>query len=176
MKISRRWRILPIARVLPNQQGAADYTDEGEIGVLHVDTFGALWVTQGGTAPGSAGVTQANTFDIFSTPAAATQATATQASAGAGKRNVLTSLTFHTNAVAAQPQQTVVIRDGASGAGTILWSIYFGAFALGASGNHTVTFPNGIVGSLATAMTIEFTTAPAATDFNSIAGAGYIAG
>ncbi len=133
-----------------------------------VDQFGALWVHDAQVQ----NVNQANTFDLFAIPAAATQATAVQASAGAGKRNVLTSLTFQTNAVAAQAQQTVEVLDGA----VAIWSARFGAFAVGTSGIHTVTFPNGLVGSFATTMTIQFTAAPAATNFNSIAGAGYIAG
>jgi len=163
-------KILALFRVQVGLQGAAPFTS-GQNGLpvpANVDAFGVLWTRDASAAQ----VTQTSNFDLFSIPAAATQATATQASAGAGKRNVLTSLTFHTNAVAAQAQQTVEVLDGA----VVIWSVFFGAFALGTSGDHTVTFPNGLVGSFATAMTIRFAAAPAATNFNSIAGAGYIAG
>ena len=162
-------KLLPLFRVIRNP--VIVHTSDNLPCPAIIDEYGALWTHDTGAAPSAASVA-ASSFDLFSTPAAATQATATHAAAGAGNRNVLTSLTYHTNAVAAQAQQTVEVLDGAA----VIWSSYFGAFALGASGDHTATFPNGLVGSVNTAMTIRFSAAPGAGNFNSIAGAGFIAG
>ena len=105
-------------------------------------------------------------------PAAATQATATKAAGAAGVRHVLRSIQATVNAVAAQAAPlTVVVRDGATGVGTILWQDRIIA-PIGTDGRVSVQGLN-IVGSAATAMTIEFTAAPAATDFETISGTGY---
>lgn len=168
----RPWRMLPMFRTRINLQGSAPYSISGIPVPPAVDEYGAMW-TRSADGQNS---NQTNRFDLFSTPAAATQATATQATAGPGKRNVLTSLTVTVNAVAAQGVQTVVVRDGATGVGTILWSITVGPLGAAQSAHIPIPFPNGIVGSSNVAMTIELTGAPAATNFNSIAGAGFVAG
>lgn len=157
-------------QVLLSQQTAAAYATNGDPAKARVGSFGDVWASL--SKPGFQGITQANAFDIFHLPAAATQATIAQAAAGANKRNVLTELTFTTDAVAAQAMQTVEVLDGAAA----IWSCRFGAFGAGLSGIHTVYFPQGLVGTANTAMTIRFTAAPAATNSNSIAGAGFIAG
>lgn len=110
---------------------------------------------------------------IQAAPAAATQATASRASAGAGNRNVLRSVTVSVGAVAAQAPLGFVVRDGATGAGTIIWRCMLGAAA---GGCQTVTVSGlNIVGSEATAMTVESLVAPAATNFATVAASGYIA-
>jgi hypothetical protein len=168
MFLAGQRRIVAYWRTLINLQGNPAVTQNDVPVVPATDGYGAVWVRDASAQQ----ATQVNTFDLFNIPAAATQATATQASAGAGKRNVLTSLTVTLNAVAAQAMQVIEVLDGA----VVIWSINFGALAVGTSREMHFTFPNGLVGSFATTMTIRFQAAPAATNFNSVAGSGYIAG
>lgn len=97
-------------------------------------------------------------------PAAATQATITRAAAGAGLKNVCTSVTV-TLASAAAPTVGVVtvnLRDGATGAGTILWT---GVFSLPAVAGQSAPFSTGAIwieGTANTVMTLETAAAPAA--------------
>ncbi len=102
-------------------------------------------------------------------PVANTIATVTIAAGGAGVRHVLESLTANVivvtaaNLLAVQPVYWVV-RDGATGVGTILFQ-----------GSATAACLSGlsILGSPNTAMTIEFTVAPGATNFESVSATGY---
>lgn len=168
-------KFLPLFRTVPNMQGNPLYTAFGIPVPACVDNKGALWVNYGGTGPGSQGASQTTNLCIFNTPAVATQATAAKAAGGPGFRNVIQSVTATINAVAAQAMQTLVVRDGASGAGAILWSVNIGALAVGTS--REVHFADlNIVGSSNAIMCVEFTAAPAATNFNSVAATGYIAG
>lgn len=117
-------------------------------------------------------VTQPGEWTLTNAPAAATQATATRAAGGGTVRHVLKSIQASLSAVAAQASPvTVVVRDGASGSGTILWQDRLMA-PLGFSDRVSVDGLN-IVGSANTAMTVEFTAAPAATDFETISATGY---
>jgi hypothetical protein len=106
-------------------------------------------------------------------PAANTQATATQAAAGLGRRNICTgfaiSLTSGATAPANGLTATVGVLDGASGSGVYLW----GPFRLALPAQAGAT--NGMVraglwlrGSINTAMTIEFSAAPGANAFESV--------
>jgi len=64
-----------------------------------------------------------------------------------------------------------VLRDGATGAGTVLWSLQVSLPV-----NTTWSFALGglnIVGSAATAMTIETVAAPVAASFASVSMTGY---
>ena len=105
-------------------------------------------------------------------PAVNTQATTTRAAGAAGVRHICTSIAFVGSAVAAIAAPLVVnLRDGASGAGAILWTQQF-IVPAGASFGLTL---NGlsIVGSAATAMTLEFSAAPGVTNFESVSISGY---
>jgi hypothetical protein len=110
-------------------------------------------------------------WSVVSTPAVSTQASASKAAAGANMKHVCTGIYFALMAVAAQTIISVNLRDGASGAGNILWSKQF------------VIPINGIVsedisdlaipGSYNTAMTLEFSGAPVATNYESVVLTGY---
>lgn len=92
-------------------------------------------------------------------PSGGGQATVTQASAGAGLKNVMTGLMVSgiaTGAVTAE-KVTFVLRDGASGSGTVIWGFDIEPLAA-AAGNfsfvHSVT-GLWIPGTAATAMSFE---------------------
>lgn len=166
----RNSRAYLIARVKQLATGAILSLDDGTPGMVTCDQFGNLWVN---LANGNGGVLAPainSSWTAFSTPAAATVATATRASAGAGKRNICNSISYSIGAVAAQAVLTLVLRDGASGVGTIIWSLTLGP--LPAAGQLNNNVPVNIQGSVATAMTLEFTAAPAATNFESVAMTG----
>lgn len=102
-------------------------------------------------------------------PAAATQATISQAAA-AGVRHVAKHLTICVSAVAAQPTLVFNLRDGATGAGTIVWS----ARLMSAAGaGQCLSADVDIIGTAGTAMTLESAAAPAATNFATVALNGY---
>lgn len=88
-------------------------------------------------------------------PAVSTAPTASQASAGAGVKNVLRGFTVSLTAVAAQTVIWFTLRDGATGAGTILmqWPV---TQAVGTAFEYS---QNGmyVAGTAATAMTLELT-------------------
>lgn len=111
-------------------------------------------------------------FNLYHLPAAATQATVTQAAAAAGVKNVATSISFTSVTVGtAQTIISVSLRDGATGAGTILWSMQFiqttnQVLAV------TVPLPH-IAGTAATAMTLEFSAAGVAASVQSVSLSGY---
>lgn len=112
-------------------------------------------------------------FSLVSTPAAATQATATLPAAAAVVRHVLKSLTA-TLACGATAQATpavLVVRDGASGAGTILWAQQV---ILPVNGVWSIAITDlSLLGSRGTAMTVEFTGAGVAGSVQSISATGY---
>jgi hypothetical protein len=101
-------------------------------------------------------------------PAAATQATITQAAAGSGYKNVCTGLTV--SIAAAGTAQTPIhayLRDGATGAGAIKWSAVFSAPA---NSSQYISLDNlSIPGSDNTAMTLEFEGAGVAASVESVA-------
>jgi hypothetical protein len=110
------------------------------------------------------------------TPAINTQATISKAAGAAGVRHVCTSITATLGQSGAGTAQGVIqvnLRDGATGAGTILWSASLSS--------PTTTSPVAvinlsglnIVGSAATAMTLEFSAAGGANVFESVAMTGY---
>lgn len=164
-------RITPIFRAHLSMLGAQVSLSDGVPAVAQVDGVGALWVHDIASSDVRDGI---NAFDIFNTPAAAIQATATVAAPGNGKRNLIRSLSGSISAVAAaQPMLTIVIRDGASGVGTIRWSVNVGPILIGES--KVFSFDNlNISSSNNTALTVEFTAAPAAGNFESIAATGTI--
>lgn len=114
-------------------------------------------------------------WTLTSAPAVNTQATATKAAGAAGKVHVLTSIQASVNAVVAQATPvTIVVRDGATGAGTILWQDRITA-TIGTDGRIGITGLS-IVGSAATAMTVEFTAVPAVGNFETVSATGYTVG
>lgn len=97
-------------------------------------------------------------FYVVSNPAAGSQASASQAAAGAGLKNVATTICFSASATAAPALTalTVNLRDGASGAGTI--KATFQVAIPATTGQSVVPFctPVIVIGSANTAMTLEF--------------------
>lgn len=107
------------------------------------------------------------------TPASATQATTTKAAGAAGVRHVCTAIsaTLATGATAQAAAALLVLRDGATGAGTILWTKQV-ILPVNGVWNVDLTGLN-IVGSAATAMTLEFSAAGALGTFESVSMSGY---
>lgn len=124
-------------------------------------------------APPSMLATQPGEWAIQSSPAAGVQATISRA-AVAAQRHVCKGFSITLNAVGAIVVPVVVnVRDGGTGAGTILWS---GRFTAPAGTTVVVTRDNlNLIGSVNTAMTIEFAAAPAAGDFQNVAMNGFTA-
>lgn len=109
-----------------------------------------------------------------STPAAGTQATASRAAGSASTRHVADCANYSAGAIAA-PAATALqinLRDGATGAGTVLWSLTIVAPA--SAGQHVNGHVCGLnlIGSLATAMTLEFSAA-LASESQSVTLTGY---
>lgn len=161
---------------------------DGQGTALEVNSSGALITASSGstaiTASGAALTATGSSLNVnvtssapgqwstYSTPAVATQATCTQA-AVAGKRHYCTSISF-TLAVAATAQATVLsvsLRDGATGAGTVLWSKQ-AVVAVSTIWEVNLSSLN-IVGSINTAMTLEFSGPGVTTTFESVAMTGY---
>jgi hypothetical protein len=95
---------------------------------------------------------------IFSAPAVSTQASASQAAGAAGVRHVATNVCFSAGSTTAPAltQLTVNLRDGATGAGTIKWSQVVIVTAVVGQNAAPVCTPVNVVGSAATAMTLEY--------------------
>lgn len=142
------------------------WTTDGEPVPIKADASGNLL---------TADVSVGNEFIVDSAPAAGSAASAVRAAGAAGVRNVCTgihaSLAVATAITAAT--FTVNLRDGASGAGTVLMSRRIRAVT--ADTNHLVFSLSGlnVVGSAATAMTLEFTAAGEATTLQNCTLIGY---
>lgn len=111
-------------------------------------------------------------WQIQNTPAVAAQATASQAAGAAGVRHVCKRIMVSVSAGAtAQTPLAFNLRDGATGAGTILWSIALSAVV------NTSTFYDAdnlnLIGTAATAMTIESAAATAAAVQGTVQAQGY---
>lgn len=111
----------------------------------------------------------ANSWSVYHTPAAATVATISVA-ANNTLRHVATSVTVCIGAVANQAPIQFVLRDGATGAGTILWATRVGGLA---NTSNCVHAPGYWRGSNNVAMTVESSSAPAATNFATVSVSGY---
>ena len=103
-------------------------------------------------------------FQVISSPALAGVASASQAAAGAGRRNVFTGFSASVyDSAGAGTIRALRLRDGASGAGAVLLDIDFintGVFYV-ANGFY-------IIGSANTAMTLEFDANGVATELQTI--------
>jgi hypothetical protein len=126
------------------------------------------------TQPQTMMVTGPGNWAITHTPAANTVATITRAAGGAGVRHICNSISGSVIVGASQTPGAAVqlsLRDGASGAGTILWSQTINCTALG---NAFINLSGlNIPGSANTAMTLEFSAAPGAANFESVALTGH---
>lgn len=111
------------------------------------------------------------------TPASATRATCAKAAGAAGVVHVCTSITARLiiPPTVIQPLIQANLRDGATGAGTILWSATFGVgvAVVDALMQDVQLSGLNIIGTAATAMTLEFTAAGAAGTVESVAMTGY---
>jgi hypothetical protein len=116
--------------------------------------------------------TRPGDWSVNHTPGAAAQATASRAAGAAGVRHVCTSISSTLVTVGtAQTVITINLRDGATGAGTILWSK---SIILPVNSVWEVNISGlNIVGSAATAMTLEFSAAGVAASLESVALTGY---
>ena len=113
-------------------------------------------------------------FTIVDNPAAGVAATIAQAAGAAGVRNYLQKLqaTVAAPVGAAVAPVNVHVRDGLTGAGAILWSGALSAVNDTAA-KLEVAFDPPIMGTAATAMTIEFAAASAAATIQGISGQGF---
>lgn len=100
-------------------------------------------------------------FYVISNPAAGSQASASQAAAGANVKNVATEICFSAGAVVAPvlTALTVNLRDGATGAGTV--KATFEVIIPATTGQSVVPFCTmvSVIGTANTAMTLEFSAA-----------------
>jgi hypothetical protein len=116
------------------------------------------------------------TWAVTHTPAANTQATASQASAGSGIKNVCTGILVTLAAGASAPTAvngTVNLRDGATGAGDVLWSATLSLAAVAGDNAPAIALSGlWIEGTAATAMTLEFAAAGGANTVQSVAMTG----
>jgi hypothetical protein len=134
-------------------------------------------VQSGANALGVQAVALLGNWSINNVPAAATQATISRAAGAAGVRHVCTSIdaTLIIPPTVNQPAIQLNLRDGATGAGAILWSRRFGVGAAVVDALVQTVSISGlsIPGSAATAMTLEFSAAGAATTLQSVSLTGY---
>ena len=132
----------------------------------------------GQSANGALGVALPGNWSISNAPAAGTQATSSRAAGAAGVRHVVNCITasFVNNTNAGAQSTTLVIRDGASGVGTIIWQTLLSTTGNGGSFDRVALCGLNITGSAATAMTVEFTAAPPATETEIVQLSGYDAG
>lgn len=110
-------------------------------------------------------VVEPGCWSVTHAPAAATQATISKAAGAAGVRHVFRGGVVTLAGGAAAPTAalvTVNLRDGATGAGTILATFTLGIEAVAGKCNVFVIPPLNIVGSAATAMTLETSAATGA--------------
>jgi hypothetical protein len=136
------------------------------------DMWGRQYTRTGDQAP------VASTFTAIHVPSTNTQATATKASAGSGKRNVCTGFTVTlaagASAITAAAPLIVSVIDGASGGGTYLWRSYINIPATAGMQASIVRTGLWLVGSQATALTIEFSAAGGTNSYESVAMDGVI--
>jgi hypothetical protein len=119
-----------------------------------------------GTGDSAEIATEPGTKSVVNTSGAAGTATIGVAALATG-RHVCKGLSVSVAAgAAAQPAVRAVLRDGATGAGTIIWSK---TLACAAGGFATVDLTGlSLVGSLNTAMTLEFAAAGAANSIEDV--------
>lgn len=125
---------------------------------LSADLFGRLRTDGGGYAA-------ADAWYIQHAPAANTQATISKAAGAAGVKHVCTGFSWSLSSGAGAPTPeliTIVIRDGATGAGTVMWTETVSLPATAGSSARGGQSGLWLVGTAATALTIETDSAPGA--------------
>lgn len=129
------------------------------------------------TKVGIAAVAQVGNWSAIHVPATATQATATQAAGAAGVRHICTGitavLTSGALALAAGAPLIVSVIDGASGGTNYLWRAYINIPAVAGQDSTIALSGLSLVGSAATAMTLEFSAAGGANSYQSVTLTGY---
>lgn len=129
------------------------------------DVYGRPFVRHGTQGPAG------NYWDVQHAPTSNTLATASQASAGAGVRNVCTGFTVTLAATATAPaaiQLYVMVVDGATTGTTYLWR---SAISLPATAGAITSFVRSglwLPGTAATAMTVEFSAAGGSNTVESV--------
>ena len=114
-------------------------------------------------------------WSVTDVPAANTQATATQASPGAGRRNVVTTISANiaSSGTVTPAYLTANVIDGASGGADYLWQEVSSLPATsGVSARIHVNL--NVVGGADTATTIEFSAAGGPNTIESVSMSGYI--
>lgn len=129
------------------------------------------------TKTGIAAVAQIGNWSAIHVPATNVQATATQAAGGAGIRHICTGLTVVLTsgalALAAAAPLIVSVIDGASGGTNYLWRAYINIPAVAGQDSTIAISGLSLVGSAATAMTLEFSAAGGANSYESVTLTGY---
>lgn len=138
-------------------------------GASQVSSHGALLVAQ---------VIPDSSWAVNNNPAVNTQAVVTQAAGAAGVRHVCTSITASltsgtTGVTVPATPVNVRLRDGVSGAGTVLFLCGLSVPTTAGAADHITLTGLQIVGSAATAMTLEFGTAGGANSFEIVSMTGY---
>ena len=116
------------------------------------------------------------TWSCTNAPAAANQATCSQAAGGGTVRHVVTAFQmclFTATAATIPVAQVAVVRDGATGAGTIFFNSVAGSGTV--QGGQCQNSPSGYtkIGTANTAMTVEFAAAPPANVLQTVNMSGY---
>lgn len=130
----------------------------------------------GTTQPAAAMVANPGQWSAYHNPGANTIATISKAAGTSTQRHVLTGFSFVVTSGATAPTAAVVtcnLRDGATGAGTILKQWTIGIQATAGATQGLVKSGLSILGSAATAMTLEFTGAGGANTYEMVEIEGY---
>lgn len=177
-------RFMMLARAIGNPSNLGGQTIFDNMpAALVCDNNGILWVRTAQPVSGGTNVQKGAvpaTVSASSSPGAGVQASASLPAdgSGLGAKNVLIRVSWSMGDTAAVAGGTfkVVVRDGASGVGTILWQKEIGPLPANSfvEGSEVWPLGGGIPGSATTAMTVEFTAAPAGTGFQSVAITGYL--
>lgn len=151
----------------------ANTVERQNIAISDPETAAAMAeVIKAGAVYGLRVVRQPDEWAVNHLPAAATKATISKAAGAAGTKHVCTAISVTTSTVGtAQTVISVALRDGATGAGTVLLAKQI-ILPVNTTWNWDLSGLN-IVGSDATAMTIEFSAAGVADSVQSVAMAGY---
>lgn len=116
-------------------------------------------------------------WGVVHVPATVTQATATKSAGAAGVRHIATSVTATlcagASSITAAAPLVVNLRDGASGAGTIVWSTIINVPIAAAQCTGVALSGLNVVGSTATAMTLEFNAAGGTNSYESVSLTGH---
>lgn len=122
------------------------------------------------TQPGIRTVALPASWQATNTPAANVQATAARAAGAAGVRHIATSIHACSQEAVLANSVFVNVRDGATGAGTVIWTGFVKNLV---NDSRCINVPVSLIGSAATAMTLEFTAAGGAGNRQTVTLTGY---